>query len=166
MDMRKPKGFSLLELLIVVAIILIVAAIAIPNLQRTRMSANEASAVASMRSINNAEIAYAASYPETGFSANLLSLGGANPCTQAVAHACLLDDSLAKSTTMPKSGYRLTYAAAGGSGTAADPYNAYTLTGEPVNRGQTGQRGFWTDNSGVIRAEPTAAATGTSAPLQ
>src|SRR6202142_565452 len=79
--MRTQKGFSLIELLIVVAIILIIAAIAIPNLLRARMAANESSAVASIRTINTAMITYNSSYPTVGFAGTLASLGGS--CTGA-----------------------------------------------------------------------------------
>ncbi len=79
--MRKQKGFSLIELLIVVAIILIIAAIAIPNLLRARMAANESSAVASIRTINTGMVTYNSTYPTVGFAASLTVLGGATPCT-------------------------------------------------------------------------------------
>ncbi|MGE5205675.1 MAG: prepilin-type N-terminal cleavage/methylation domain-containing protein, partial [Chlamydiota bacterium] len=77
---RRAKGFSLIELLIVVAIILIIAAIAIPNLLRARISANEASAVSSIRTIQQAELSYTTSYPNNGYAAQLSNLGGAVPC--------------------------------------------------------------------------------------
>src|SRR5689334_25096834 len=107
-NMRKQKGFSLIELLIVVAIILIIAAIAIPNLLRSRIAANEASAVGSIRTINTAEVTYSSTYPDVGFVL-LSSLGGAGGTSGA---AGLLDSVLAGGT---KSGY--TFRVAGLTGT-------------------------------------------------
>jgi prepilin-type N-terminal cleavage/methylation domain-containing protein len=102
-----PLGFSLIELLIVVAIILIIAAIAIPNLVRGRIAANESAAASSIRSINAAELSYLNSYPSMGY-ANLAALasGGASPCVPSPASACLIDDNLAAATSSPgKGGY-------------------------------------------------------------
>jgi type IV pilus assembly protein PilA len=147
--MRKhQKGFSLIELLIVVAIILIIAAIAIPNLLRSRMSANEASAVGSLRTMDTAEMTYNTTYPDVGF-ANLNSLGGAaSACATSTGAtsttACLIDDVLA--TTGVKSGYNFTVIAAGGL-----PAATYASLAVPSALGQSGQRAFCSDQSGVIR---------------
>jgi type IV pilus assembly protein PilA len=144
---KQQKGFSLIELLIVVAIILIIAAIAIPNLLRSRMAANEASAVGSLRTINTAEVTYSTTYPSMGFS-SLANLGGAAAtCATATGAtsttACLIDDVLA--TTAVKSGYAFT--ATAGSGT---PSVTYTSLAVPSVVGQSGQRAFCSDQSGVI----------------
>jgi type IV pilus assembly protein PilA len=145
---NKQKGFSLIELLIVVAIILIIAAIAIPNLLRSRMAANEASAVGSLRTINTAEVTYSTTYPSIGFAA-LASLGGAaGTCATTTGAtsttACLIDNVL--SSTAVKSGYNFT-ATAG----ATVPSVTYTSLAVPSALGQSGQRAFCSDQSGVIR---------------
>jgi len=153
---NKQKGFSLIELLIVVAIILIIAAIAIPNLLRSKMAANEASAVGSLRTLNTACVTYSTTYG-TGYPAALASLGPGAPATAATAD--LIDGVLAAGT---KSGYTFVYAAGAAVG---GQIPTYTITADPVNRGTTGQRGFFTDQSGVIRADPGATATAASPPI-
>jgi len=154
--MRKEKGFSLIELLIVVAIILIIAAIAIPNLLRSRIAANESSAVGSMRSINTAQVTYASSYPDVGFGANLKVLG---PGTAVDSNTAGLVDNVLGCASQPcnKSGYKFSV-----SGTTS----AYTSGGDPITVGQTGQRFFFSDGSGVIRYNQSAAATAGDGPLQ
>jgi len=106
--MRKQKGFSLIELLIVVAIILIIAAIAIPNLLRARMSANESSAAAGIRTISTAEVTYNTTY-QLGYADTMVKLGTPSTgcATPTSAGACLIDSVLTLAPTggTPKSGY-------------------------------------------------------------
>lgn len=161
-DVRSAnQGFSLIELLIVVAIILIIAAIAIPNLLKARMAANESAAVSSIHAINTAEIAYASMFPAIGFSAALTDLGqgGGGSCPGTAAASCFIDDALASGT---KSGYSFTYIQDGSS----TPSLGYQIKADPVTRSVSGQRSFYSDQSNVIRYSQTATATSTSSALQ
>jgi len=153
---NKQKGFSLIELLIVVAIILIIAAIAIPNLLRSKMAANEASAVGSMRTLNTACVTYSTTYG--GFPPALTNL---SPATSATSTSADLIDSVLASGS--KSGYTFTYAPT--SDDASGNVLAYSITANPVTVGTTGQRSFYTDQSGVIRADATTTATSASTPI-
>jgi type IV pilus assembly protein PilA len=158
---KKQKGFSLIELLIVVAIILIIAAIAIPNLLRSRMAANEASAVGSVRTINTAEVTYSSTWG-VGFT-DLTDLGGTCGGTVSATStaACLVDPVLAAGT---KSGYLLTATHLNGTlQSPTAPPNGFVATATPVSVGSSGQRSFCSDESGVIRYDPTGAAPGTGA---
>jgi prepilin-type N-terminal cleavage/methylation domain-containing protein len=154
---KTQKGFSLIELLIVVAIILIIAAIAIPNLLRSRMAANEASAVGSLRTINTAAVTYSSTYQAAGYPTTLAELGPATSATSATAD--LVDSVLASST---KSGYAFVFTGTGG----GLPNTGYTVTAAPTAPGTSGQSTFYTDQSAVIRKDPTGTANSGSAPLQ
>jgi type IV pilus assembly protein PilA len=156
---NQQKGFSLIELLIVVAIILTIAAMAIPNFLHARSAAYESSAVGSIRIINTSAATYATTYPNLGFPTSLAAMSGAVPCTPTSANACLIDQVLASGT---KSGYNFVW-----TGDGNTPSVGYTITATPVAVGSTGQRMFCSDQSSVIRFDPTGAGcTNTSAPLQ
>jgi type IV pilus assembly protein PilA len=160
MKMRKnQKGFSLIELLIVVAIILIIAAIAIPNLLRARIAANEASAVASLRTMNTASITYNSSYGS--YATALSNLGPSNGATPTSTDADLLDGVLAPTGggAATKSGYTFAYAV------PASGNPGYTINAAPTTVNQTGVRYFYTDSSGVVRFNQTVPASLTDSPL-
>jgi type IV pilus assembly protein PilA len=144
---RKSTGFSLIELLIVVAIILIISSIAIPSLMRSKMAANQSSAVASLRMINTAMAEFSTDYPSVGFASGLSVLGGspsacAAPTGASSTQACLIDNVLAMGT---KSGYVFT--AAGGTSV---PAVTYTSLAVPQVPGTTGQNAYCSDQSGVL----------------
>ena len=143
---RKQQGFSLIELLIVVAIILIIAAIAIPNLLRSKMAANEASAVATLRTLNTSIVAFQTTYAtDPALLANLGPAGSAVPSSTAAD----LVDNLLSTDPANKSGYTITYTK-GTPPTGTTAITTYTILAAPQST-STGQRQFFTDQSGVIR---------------
>jgi prepilin-type N-terminal cleavage/methylation domain-containing protein len=158
---NKQKGFSLIELLIVVAIILIIAAIAIPNLLRSRMAANEASAVGSIRTMNTAAITYSSTYGN-GFPGTIAEIGTTGTVAVSCNNSELLDSVLTLGT---KSGYLFAISPGTVKASATPPTgctasgfsDGYVGTANPVTTGTTGQRSFCSDASGVIRYNPTGA---------
>jgi type IV pilus assembly protein PilA len=151
MKTRHQKGFSLIELLIVVAIILIIAAIAIPNLMRAKISANEASAVESLKTLNTAQISYSSTYPNVGYAVTLAALSGTNCNPPSSAGACLIDTQLASGT---KSGYLFAL-----SGTSGNPVSTYQFRADPQTPNQTGVRYFCSFADGVLRVGTTSLTT-------
>ncbi len=157
--MRRQSGFSLIELLIVVAIILVIAAMSVPNLIKSRLAANEASAISSLRTINTAQTTYSITYPTLGYADNLAKLG-APMGNNAVGpnNAGLLDWVLGcANQPCQKSGYIFAIV-----NPAGNPVTAYKTTGVPVNPGTTGIRGFCGSNQSIITYDPNGASNCTT----
>jgi len=156
---KGSAGFTLIELLIVIAVILVIAGIAIPNFIRSKMRANEAGAVANLRTITTASVVYNTTYG-FGFAPTLAALGG-NPTTPSPSQAGLIDSVLSSGV---KSGYIFTYTvvATDANGNA----QAYSVTAGPITPGTTGDRYFYTDQSAVIRQNLTTTAGPSDSPIQ
>jgi len=157
--MKKPRGFSLIELLIVVAIILIIAAIAVPNLMKSRQKANDASAASTLRTLHTSEATYNIAYgPTVGFANSLSKLGPGSPCD--ATHACLIDSTLGCSTQpCLHSGYNFFLS----STQSSPPFQDYTSTATPLGFNSSGTKNFCSSEDGMVRYELTATASVSSA---
>ncbi len=153
---HNQKGFSLIELLIVIAIILIIAGIAIPSLLRARIAANESSAAAAVRSITTAEIAYYSTFPTVGYAVQLPDLGKTAPCTPAPTHACLLDNNLANAVpgSTGHSGY--VFLATGIASGGSTINSAFVIGANPITPNSTGNFDFCAVTDGALRSAPAS----------
>ena len=158
--MLQTKGFSLIELLVAVAIILVIAALVVPNLLQSRISANEAAAVTNLRAINSAQALYQVTYPTVGYADSLSKLGDPPPNTAVSSNSAGLLDPVLACGTQPcsKTGYGYTLSPA-----TSTPTYMYSVTAVPTIPGQTGVRGFCSDHENKVRFDPTGGTNCTQA---
>ncbi len=159
--MRKQKGFSLIELLIVVAIILIIAAIAIPNLMKSKAAANEAGGAATTRTLITDAITYSNSFPAEGYPLNITRLGAvAQPCVPSINGACLADNVLAcAAPPCIKDNYSYTLTGING---GAAPQTDFVVFGTPAGD-SAGHTDYCSSSDGVPRRQLTPGAAPTAA---
>lgn len=150
----KSNGFTLMELLIVMAIIAILMLIAIPTMGNMKRYADETSAQASIRAINMAESQYESTYPANGYACSLQALGGdPKSGSPSPTNAQMIQSDL---TSGVKSGYQFAIGnctKVNNNGT--DRITGYTVTATPLTVGQTGNRSFCSDQFGSIKYDPT-----------
>jgi type IV pilus assembly protein PilA len=155
---NSERGFSLIELLIVVAIILIIAAIAIPNMLKSKMAANQASSVANLRTISTASVSYWVVYTN-GYPPSLAAIGGLGPA--ATCNAAVLMDVTITTAPNQKNGYQYAYAGTQGTvaslpaGCGTPGYNGYLATATPLSFGVTGNMSYCSSEPGVIHYDIT-----------
>jgi type IV pilus assembly protein PilA len=166
---RRERGFSLIELLIVVAIILIIMGIAIPNLMKSRMTANQAAAVGALKTINAAAVTYSATYGN-GYPPSLAALGPppGGGSSSTCDNSNLIDSLLASGR---RNGYVFTYTGVNplpspAPNCSSPGFNAYSVEASPELRGKTGEVSYFTDQSGVVHFNATQPATANDPPLQ
>jgi prepilin-type N-terminal cleavage/methylation domain-containing protein len=151
---KGQRGFSLIELLVVVAIILIIAAIAVPHLLNARMAASGAAAAESIRTITTASMAYSSTWGN-GFPPSLAALGGPAGALAPTCNQALLLDSLITSTPYQKGGYTFGYTPVGAAqsppvGCSQGGFSAYLVTATPTNYQLTGVDSYCSDEPGTI----------------
>lgn len=162
---QTQSGFSLIELLIVVAIILVIAAIAVPNMLRSKQAANQASAVANLRTITTAAVAYWVTY-SNGYPGSLATLGGPGPIGDCNA-AVLIDESIASAPNQ-KGGYQFALNGDQGAVTSPPPgcvagFVGYLATATPITEGTTGIMSYCSSEPGIIHYDTTGATSASSA---
>jgi type IV pilus assembly protein PilA len=150
---RTTNGFTLMELLIVMAIIAILMLIAIPTVQSLKKKANELSAQNSVQVITKAELQYSDTFPANGFACTLTALGGdPNSGAPSAASAQILQSDLVSGY---KSGYIFAVSCKDKvTVNGVDRFNSYAITGVPQSVGKTGDRGYCSDQSSIIKFDP------------